>query len=235
MKRKIQIAASILSADFANLGNEIKNCERGGIDLIHIDVIDGHFAPNITIGPLIIKAIRPLTKLPLEAHLMIENPQLYIDDFIKAGADIINLHAECYGLPNLDSQKDPHVPKQVNSIDIKKAKEDLRKIKSSGVKTAITLNPNTPLCIQDLLNDLDLVLIMSVNPGFSGQKFMNSVMPKVKELRDIFNKDIAVDGGINDITAKEAISAGANILVTASYFFGSKNKKEIVAKLKSIT
>jgi len=234
MKKKIKVAASILSADFTNLAKEIRTCEKAGIDFIHIDVMDGHFVPNITIGPLIIKAIRPLTKLPLEAHLMIKNPSFYIDDFIKAGADIITLHAECYEKMKLDFKEKHKFPKEINDIDIKRAKQDIKKIKSAGIKTAMALNPTTPLCIQGLLDDLDMVLIMSVNPGFSGQKFMSSALPKIKELRQIYDNDMAVDGGINYVTAKEAIEAGANILATASYFFGSKNKKRLVKKLKNI-
>ena len=234
MKKKIKVAASILSADFTNLAKEINNCEKAGIDLIHIDVMDGRFVPNITIGPLIIKAIRPLTKLPLEAHLMIERPDMYIDDFIKAGADIITLHAECYGVLKPKLQGEYKFPKEVNNINPERARKDIKKIKSLGVKAAMTFNPGTALCIQDLLDDLDLVLIMSVNPGFSGQKFMNSTLLKIERLRKIFSKDIAVDGGINYATAKEVIKAGANILVTASYFFESKNRKEAVKRLKSI-
>ncbi|MBL7198203.1 MAG: ribulose-phosphate 3-epimerase [Candidatus Omnitrophica bacterium] len=234
MKKKIKVAASILSADFTNLAKEINNCEKAGIDLIHIDVMDGRFVPNITIGPLIIKAIRPLTKLPLEAHLMIERPDMYIDDFIKAGADIITLHAECYGVLKPKSQGEYRFPKEVNNIDPERARKDIKKIKSLGVKAAMTFNPGTALCIQDLLDDLDLILIMSVNPGSSGQKFMSSVLFKIERLSKIFNKDIAVDGGINYATAKEVIKAGANILVTASYFFESKNRKEVVKRLKTI-
>jgi len=235
MKKEIKVAASILSADFSNLSSEIKNCEKAAIDLMHVDVMDGHFVPNITIGPLIIKAIRPLTKLPLEAHLMIERPDMYIDDFIKAGADIITLHAECYGISQSGSQEKYSFPKEVDSIDTERARRDLNKIKSQGVKAAFTFNPGTPVCFQELLDDLDLVLVMSVNPGFSGQKFMDSVLPKIKTLRKIFPGDIAVDGGINYSRAKEVIKAGANILVTASYFFESKNKKETVKELKNIT
>jgi len=234
MDNKIKISASILSADFGDLKNEIKKCETAGVDMLHLDVMDGHFVPNITIGPVLLEAIRPLTKLPLDAHLMIENPGMYIDKFIAAGADIITLHAECYGKLTAASNDLGKFPKELEKFDAEAARQDIKRIKARGKKAALTLNPGTPLCIQDCLDELDLVLIMSVNPGFAGQKFMPVVLPKITQLRKIFPKDIEVDGGINEETAPEAVKAGANILATASYFFKSPDPANLVKKLKSL-
>jgi len=230
----IKVAASILCADFSRLGGEIKKCEDAGIDIIHVDVMDGHFVPNITIGPVLIEAIRPLTPLTIEAHLMIEHPGVYIDQFIDAGADIIALHAECYGNRTDDSQKYGHYPKEITAINGTLARKDIARIKERGKQAFMVLNPGTPLCLDGLLDDLDGVLIMSVNPGFAKQKFMPHILPKIQELRTKFSKDIAVDGGINDLTAPEAVKAGANLLATASYFFGSPHPKEAVNTLKSL-
>jgi len=234
MSRSIKVSASILCADFLNLGEGIKKCEDAGVDMLHVDVMDGHFVPNITIGTVIVEAMRPFTKLPIEAHLMIENPWMYIDDYIKAGADIISIQAECYGDLRRSCRQLGQYPKEVDSIDSEKAKKDITKIKNSGKKVYMVINPGTPLCLDSVLNDLDGVLIMSVNPGFAKQKFMPAVIPKIQNLREKFDKDISVDGGINEFTAPEAIKAGANILATASYLFGSEKPKEIVKKLKDL-
>ncbi len=234
MNPNINIAASILSADFANLEDEVRKCELAGIDRLHIDVMDGHFVPNITIGPVIIKSLRAKTKLSIDAHLMIENPWFYIEDFVKAGSDIITLHVECYGKRINGSEDQMKFPKVVSSIDAEKLIKDLKRIKALGAKPAVTLNPDTPLCIVDALGFIDEVLIMSVNPGFAGQKFIEGSLVKIEELKKIFNKDISVDGGINDLTAPKAIKSGANILVTASYFFSSADPKKAVETLKGI-
>ena len=234
MTKPIQVSASILCADFSQLGKEIKKCEAAGVDSLHIDVMDGHFVPNITIGPVIVQAIRPLTKLPIETHLMIENPTMYIDDFIDAGSDTIMIQAECYGPRRKSSKGLNQFPKEVDSIDIKMSKADTAKIKKRGKKAFMVINPGTPLCIKPLLRDLDGVLIMSVNPGFAKQKFMPTALPKIQELRKIYKGDIAVDGGINALTANEAVKAGANILATASYFFSSPKPKEVVKYLKDL-
>ena len=232
MKKKIKINASILCSDFSRLGEEIKKTEEAGCDLLHVDVMDGHFVPNISIGPMIVQTIRPLTALPIEAHLMIENPNLYIDSFIEAGADIISIHAECYGTRRKFCQDFGQFPKEVDTINPQSVQADISQIKKRGKKVFMALNPHTPMCLDPLLKDLDGVLVMSVNPGFAGQKFMPVVLSKIQALRKIFSGDISVDGGVNDLTAPDAVRAGANILVTASYFYGSKNPREVVRKLK---
>ncbi|MFA4966849.1 MAG: ribulose-phosphate 3-epimerase [Candidatus Margulisiibacteriota bacterium] len=212
----IKIAPSILSSDFSVLGEEIKKVEAAGADLIHIDVMDGHFVPNITIGPLIVKACRKITKLPLDVHLMIENPDRYIPDFAKAGADIITIHVEAS--KNLD--------------------EDIELIKQNNVKPGVVVNPATPVeSVFHVLDKINMVLLMSVNPGFEGQKFMPEVLPKIKKLKDEIKKrglelDIEVDGGINEKTAYEAVAAGANVLVAGSAIFYAKDYKEIICRLK---
>lgn len=229
---EVKVSVSILAADFARLGEDIKKAEEAGCQMVHIDVMDGQLAPNITIGPCIIKAIRPLTKLEIDAHLMIDNPWLYIDDYIDAGSDYITLHVEAYGLEKPDVEKIKTLPRTVDKIDMEKLRGDLKKIKSRGRKAAVAINPGSSLCIKELLDEIDMVLIMSVNPGFSGQKFMPEVLGKVKELRGIFEGDIGIDGGINDKTAPLALKAGANILATASYFYKAKDPKAAVASLR---
>jgi len=223
MSRNIKVAASILCADFTKLGDEIKKCEDAGVDMLHVDVMDGHFVPNISIGQVIVEAIRPITKLTIETHLMIENPGMYIDDFAKAGADIISLQAECYGQLKKDCRELGQYPKEIESIDEKKAREDIIAIKSKGKRVFMAVNPGTPLCMGSLLDDLDGILMMSVNPGFAKQKFMPVAIPKIMELRS------------DETTAPEAVKAGANILATASYFFGSKKPKDVVKYLKGLS
>ena len=201
--KKIQISPSILSADFSQLGNEIKRLEKGGADLIHVDVMDGHFVPNLTIGPPVIKALKKHCSLKFDVHLMISPVHKYIDAYSDAGADIITIHPE--------------------------ATEDLsasiNKIKDLGKKVGVSLNPKTKVnVIKDCLNKIDLVLIMSVNPGFGGQKFMPEVLEKIRELKLIQEKqnidfDIEIDGGINFETGKICIEAGADILVAGSFLF----------------
>lgn len=234
MRKPIQVSASILCADFTKLADEIKRCEDAGVDSLHIDVMDGHFVPNITIGQVVVEAIRPLTKLPLETHLMIENPSMYIDSFMDAGSDTIMVQAECYGPLRESSKGLGKFPKEVDTIDPGLIKADISKIKKRGKKAYVVINPGTPLCVQKIVDDIDGVLMMSVHPGFAKQKFMPVALPKIKELRKIFDGDIAIDGGINAETAPKAVEAGANVLATASYFFGAVNPAEVVRYLKSL-
>jgi len=231
---KIKVSVSILCADFSRLGDEIRKCEDADVDILHVDVMDGHFVPNITIGPIIVEAIRPLTTLPIEAHLMIENPGRYIEAFAKAGADIIGVHAECYGVLKEGCRLPGQFPKELDSINVDQALVDIRRIKEFGKKAVMVINPGTPLCVQPLLKELDGVLIMSVNPGFAKQKFMPLALAKIQQLRSIYGADIAVDGGVNELTAPEAVKAGANVLATASYFFAAPRPADVVRFLKSL-
>lgn len=235
MKKKIKVSASILSADFTKLGNEIKKCEGAGVDMIHVDVMDGHFVPVISIGQVIVQAIRPTTKLPLDVHLMVEHPGMQIGSFLGAGADNITVPAECYGRLREGCRELGQYPKEVDSIDIEAARRDLLRIKEGGAKAFISINPGSSLCMLPLLDILDGVLVMSVNPGFSGQKFMPEVLPKIRELGKSFNGDILVDGGLNEETSREVVNAGANIIVTASYFFGSGDFVGVVKYLKGLS
>ena len=216
MAQNIKISPSILSADFSILGDEIKSLEQAGADLIHIDVMDGHFVPNITMGPPIIKMVRKCTKLPFDVHLMISPVEKYIKAFADAGSDIITIHPEA-------------------TDNLKRA---VSTIKSFGKKAGVSLNPKTPIsALIDVINDIDLILIMSVNPGFVGQSFMSEVLPKVTELRKMINDkklkiDIEIDGGINFETAPLAVKAGANILVSGTTIF-SGSLKDNIQKLRN--
>jgi ribulose-phosphate 3-epimerase len=214
--QNIKISTSILSADFSILGDEIKSLEQAGADLIHVDVMDGHFVQNITMGPPIIKMIRKCTKLPFDVHLMISPVEKYIKAFADAGSDIITIHPEA-------------------TDNLKRA---VSTIKSLGKKAGVSLNPKTPIsALMDVINDIDLILIMSVNPGFAGQSFMGEVLPKVTELRKLINDkklkiDIEIDGGINFETAPLAVKAGANILVSGTTIF-SGSLKDNIQKLRN--
>ena len=205
--KKIQISPSILSADFSQLGNEIKRLEEGGADMVHVDVMDGHFVPNLTIGPPVIKALKKYSSLPFDVHLMISPVHNYIQAYSDAGADVITIHPEA--TDNLSSS--------------------ILKIKEVDKKVGVSLNPETKIeTIIEHLKEIDLILIMSVNPGFGGQKFMPQVLSKITELRKIekekkLNFDIEIDGGINFENSKEAIKAGANILVSGTTIFKSNN------------
>jgi ribulose-phosphate 3-epimerase len=212
----VKIAPSILSANFAKLGEEILDVERGGADYIHVDVMDGHFVPNITIGPLIVEAIRPITKLPLDVHLMIENPDTYIEAFANAGADYITVHVEAC----------PHLHRTIQLI------------KSFGIKAGVVLNPATPVVqIQHIIEDVDMVLLMTVNPGFGGQKFISSVLPKIAEVKRLAdelnpNLEIEIDGGVNEETAKLCIEQGATVLVAGSAVYNQEDRAEAIRKIR---
>ena len=201
----IKVAPSILSADFARLGDEVRQVHAAGADWLHIDVMDGHFVPNITIGAPVVASIRPVTSLPLDVHLMIEHPERYISDFVKAGADIITVHVEA--TPHLEST--------------------VRAIKEQGAKAGVSLNPATPLSAADaFIHHVDLVLIMSVNPGFGGQSFIPETLPKIASMRQMIDSrkpgvELEVDGGINVENAPEIVEAGADVLVAGSSIFRS--------------
>src|SRR5690606_16908905 len=212
----VKIAPSILSADFSLLGREVKDVEQAGADYIHIDVMEGHFVPNITIGPLIVEAIRPVTSLHFDVHLMIENPENYIQNFVHAGADYISVHAEA----------------------CKHLHRTIYQIKETGVRAGVVLNPATPVeMIRDVITDVDLVLLMTVNPGFGGQKFIPNVLKKIEQVRrwrdeQNLSFEIEVDGGVNAETAKLCVEAGADVLVAGSYIFNNKNRAEAIETLR---
>ncbi len=233
MSKPIEISASILAADFAHLADEIKKSEDAGVDRFHVDVMDGHFVPNLTIGPVIVEAVRKHTRLPVETHLMIEHPWDYIEAYAKAGADIIQIQVECYGERRAACRAYGQYPKEVDSIDVGKLRADLKKIRSLGKKAHIVINPGTPL-ITGVLGDCDGVLVMSVDPGYAGQKFMPRALPKIEQLAKTFPGDIGVDGGINGDTAVLCVKAGARVLITASYLYGAKDLKGVVAGLKAL-
>jgi len=212
------IAPSILSADFSRLGDEVKAVERAGVDWIHIDVMDGHFVPNITIGPLVVEAVRRVTDLPLDVHLMIEDPDKYLEDFARAGSTSMTVQAEAC----------VHLHRTVQAM------------KALDVKAGVALNPTTPLStIEWILEDIDLVLIMSVNPGFGGQKFIPQALQKIKDLKPMIGAKnpgvlIEVDGGINQETIGSVADAGADVFVAGSAIFGSSDYGEVIGKFRSI-
>lgn len=211
------IAPSILSADFSRLGDEIRAVEQAGADWIHVDVMDGHFVPNITIGPLVVEAARKVTKLPIDVHLMIENPQDYISAFVDAGADCVSVHAE----------EGYHLDRTLNLI------------KEKGVKAGVVLNPATPIvAIDSVLSLVDFVLLMTVNPGFGGQKFIESCKEKIKVLRQIINNRklkalIEIDGGVKVSNIKELSECGTDIFVAGSAIFGSDNYEKTIQEMKA--
>ena len=213
----VKLAPSILSADFSRLGAQVELVEESGVEYLHIDVMDGHFVPNITIGPLIVEALRPHSELVFDVHLMIENPDKYIADFVKVGADIISVHVETC----------PHLHRSIQNI------------KACGAKAAVALNPATPLnTIEYVLTNLDMVLLMTVNPGFGGQRFIPEVLPKISALAEMIkqtgkNIDIQIDGGINPQNAGEVVRAGANVLVAGSAIFAAPDVPSAVAALRA--
>lgn len=214
-----KIAPSILSADFSNLANEIKDVEQGGADYIHVDVMDGHFVPNITIGPLIVEAIRPVTELPLDVHLMIEHPDQFIEPFCKAGADIITVHEEV----------SVHLHRTVHLI------------KEMGAKAGVVVNPGTPVeAIKEVLPYVDMVLLMTVNPGFGGQSFIPEVLPKISLLQELrtnkgYTFEIEIDGGVNPETAGKCTERGADVLVAGSAVFKQQDRKQAIEAIRHAT
>ncbi len=212
----IRVAPSMLSADFANLEKEILRVEQAGADMLHIDVMDGHFVPNLTFGAPIVSAIRKITKLPFDVHLMVTNPQDLIEAFSQAGADIITVHAETA----------PHLHRIIQNI------------KAKGLKAGVALNPATSLStVENILDEADMILIMSVNPGFGGQKFISSAIPKIQKLKQMINESrssaaIQVDGGVNIETARLVIEAGAEILVAGSAVFGADDLTAAIRTLR---
>ena len=215
---KKQIAPSILSADFSRLGEEIKAVEKAGADLIHVDVMDGHYVPNITIGPGVVSSLRKTTNLPFDVHLMIEDPDRYIDAFVDAGSNIITVHAEAV----------THLHRTVQYI------------KAKGARAGVSLNPSTPLsCVEEILPDIDLLLIMTVNPGFGGQKFISSMLPKIRKARELaqargLEMAIEVDGGVTAENIGTLANAGADIFVAGAAVFGSPSYSDTISKMKGI-
>ncbi|MCD4785089.1 MAG: ribulose-phosphate 3-epimerase [Candidatus Eremiobacteraeota bacterium] len=212
----IKVAPSILAADFSRLGEEIIAVEKAGADMIHLDVMDGHFVPNITFGPVVIKSIRKVTNLPFDSHLMIENPEKYIGDVADAGVDILTVQMEtCVHLQKVLSQ-----------------------IHECGMKAGVAMNPHTPTeFLEYVMEDLELILVLTVNPGFGGQKLVKSVVPKIRKVREMIDRSgrdiyLEVDGGINSKTCKTVIEAGANLLVAGSAIFGTKNYKSAIEDLR---
>jgi len=214
----VLIAPSLLSADFASLGAEVARVERGGADLLHVDVMDGHFVPNITMGPLVVRALRKVTKLPLDVHLMIEEPGRYIEAFVEAGASRISVHAEVL----------PHLHRTVHQI------------KDLGVQAGVAINPATPVgVLEDIAGDLDHVLVMSVNPGFGGQTFIPRSESKLRAVRQMLSRIgsdalIEVDGGIDFSTAARVTAAGADVLVAGQAIFGSADAEQATRELRAV-
>jgi ribulose-phosphate 3-epimerase len=217
MPRPIRIAPSILSADFGRLAEEVRAAESAGADVIHVDVMDGRFVPNITIGPVVVEAVRKVTKLPIDAHLMIVEPEKYVQAFAKAGADIVSVHAEV----------SPHLHRTLQAI------------RAAGARPAVALNPSTPLsAIEWVIADCEMILLMTVNPGFGGQRYIEAVTQKIRDLRSLAaakhpSLDIEVDGGVKPETAAKVAGAGANVLVAGTAVFGRPDYRQAIQELRA--
>ena len=213
-----KLSASILSADFGRLAEQVREAEQAGVDWIHVDVMDGHFVPNLTIGPAVTQAVRRATALPLDVHLMISNPERYVEAFVEAGANWLGIHVEA-------------------TVHLERL---IQQIKDTGAKATVTLNPATPLnCLEYVLKDVDMVLLMTVNPGFSGQKFIRGVLPKIRRLRQMIDEQeldvlIQVDGGVATDTVGDIAAAGADVLVSGSGLFNDKPVAENVRRLREL-
>jgi ribulose-phosphate 3-epimerase len=213
MDKKITVGPSLLAADFSVLKEEIERAQKAGADFLHCDIMDGHFVPNISFGPSIVKDIRKTTELTLDVHLMIEDPQKYLNPFIDAGSDIITVHIET----------------------LKEPRKILEDIKSAGLKAGISLNPETPVeSLKDVLDMADMILIMTVHPGFGGQSFIEDCLPKIKKIKEMFDGDLEVDGGINYKTAQMAVDAGINMVVAGTHLFSSKNMKKDIEDIRCL-
>jgi ribulose-phosphate 3-epimerase len=216
VSRQVRVAPSLLSCDFGRLAEEVRAVEAAGADWVHVDVMDGRFVPNLTIGPVVVEAIKRVAHRPLDVHLMIVEPERYIEAFARAGADLLTVHVETC----------PHLHRT------------LQQIRQAGARPAVVLNPSTPLCaVEEVLGDVDMVLVMSVNPGFGGQSFIEASVDKVARLRSMLDArglqtHIEVDGGINAQTARRVVEAGADVLVAGSYVFGSKDYARAIASLR---
>jgi ribulose-phosphate 3-epimerase len=216
MSREVRIAPSILSADLGRLAEEVRDAERGGADWIHVDVMDGRFVPNITLGPLVVQAVRRATKLPVDVHLMIVEPERYVEAFAEAGADVISVHVEA-------------------STHLQRTLAEIRRL---GKRAGVVLNPHTPEeMVRYVLCDLDLVLVMSVNPGFGGQGFLPEVLPKLSALRRLIDErgldvDLEVDGGVSPVTARQVVEAGARVLVAGSAVFHTPDRRAAIAAIR---
>jgi ribulose-phosphate 3-epimerase len=213
-----KLSASILSADFGWLAEQVRSAEQAGVDWIHVDVMDGHFVPNITIGPDVTRALRQVTSLPLDVHLMISHPEKYVEAFVAAGADWLGIHVEA-------------------TVHLERL---IQQIKEAGARATVTLNPATPLnCLEYVLKDVDMVLLMTVNPGFSGQKFIPAVLPKIRRLRQMIDAQeldvlIQVDGGVQEATLGDLVAAGADVFVSGSAIFNDRPLAENVRRLKEL-
>ena len=232
--QQLKISPSLLAADFLTLGADMMAAEAAGADTFHLDIMDAHLAPNLSYGPPVIAAMRRATTLPLDAHLMIDNPWLYIDDYINLKVDSILIHAEAYGREPVDTESIKTTARFTTDMNEAAIVRDLKKIQAHGIEAGVTINIKTPISvIEPILAQCDSVLLMSVDPGFGGQKFMPAVCDKIQQLRAIYDKDIKVDGGVSDKTAPDVVAAGANVLIAGSYLFGSDDYADAIRRLRN--